>query len=401
MHTYPPFEMLNTPSRHAYVFGLIGGPVDGALNVQMIFQVALTVLMLIPVFYWFRMRKGIPEEGLVLLDKFTDSRIHVILPMRNEIKNVERKISSVISEILPHKSVFLTVADSDSNDGTRSVAIAFLESSSLESSRWRVDNFDILGKNIALNGVIDRADADIFIISDSDANVSPGWLQIVISRLSEESIGVVSGIEKEMDEGLGSFGSFYRRKSNWLRINESRIDSTPVLEGSILAWESSSIGSFKFDEEANADDAQIGLHSIKRGYRSIVDPRITFEDFERRKRTITEQIRRSQGLSIALIRNLDLAIIGRRKKARSAIFNAIALYVFFPWSALFFAVNSFIAFSIEPVIGHSWEFYSISSIFLVCMTPQGRSLLIGSIISIIAHLQAIMGKRYNNWEPVR
>ena len=373
---------------------------DDIIDVQLAIQVALSVLMLIPVYYWFKMRKIIPREDLVGFDEDDDSRIHIILPMRNEIKNVERKISSIISEILPHKTVFLTVADSSSNDGTGSVAEEFLESSSLEDTRWSVDNFEVRGKNVALNGVIDRYEADIFVMSDADAEVSAGWLQVVRSRLSEENIGVVSGIEREKSSGA-DFSSFYRRKSNWLRINESRLDSSPVLEGSLLAWKTSAVGSFRFDERVNADDAQIGLHSIKSGYRSIVDPRITFEDFENKKRTVAESIRRSQGLSIALMRNSDLAIMKGRSDARSAIFNAIALYIFFPWSALFFVINASIAFSSNPIIGHSWEFYSICSTVIVSMIPQGRSLIIGSTISIIAHMQAMIGRRYNNWEPTR
>ena len=373
---------------------------DDIIDVQLAIQVALSVLMLIPVYYWFKMRKIIPREDLVGFDEDDDSRIHIILPMRNEIKNVERKISSIISEILPHKTVFLTVADSSSNDGTGSVAEEFLESSSLEDTRWSVDNFEVRGKNVALNGVIDRYEADIFIMSDADAEVSAGWLQVVRSRLSEENIGVVSGIEREKSSGA-DFSSFYRRKSNWLRINESRLDSTPVLEGSLLAWKASSVGSFRFDERANADDAQIGLYSIKSGYRSIVDPRVTFEDFENKKRTFLESIRRAQGLSIALMRNSDLAIMKGRSDARSAIFNAIALYIFFPWSALFFVINAFIAFSSDPIIGHSWEFYSICFFLIVSMIPQGRSLIIGSSISIVAHVQAMIGRRYNNWEPTR
>jgi cellulose synthase/poly-beta-1,6-N-acetylglucosamine synthase-like glycosyltransferase len=379
---------------------LIGGPVDDIIDVQLAIQVALSVLMLIPVYYWFKMRKIIPREDLVGFDEDDDSRIHIILPMRNEIKNVERKISSIISEILPHKTVFLTVADSSSNDGTGSVAEEFLESSSLEDTRWSVDNFEVRGKNVALNGVIDRYEADIFVMSDADAEVSAGWLQVVRSRLSEENIGVVSGIEREKSSGA-DFSSFYRRKSNWLRINESRLDSTPVLEGSLLAWKASSVGSFRFDERVNADDAQIGLYSIKSGYRSIVEPRVTFEDFENKKRTFSESIRRAQGLSIALMRNSDLAIMKGRSDARSAIFNAIALYIFFPWSALFFVINAFIAFSSDPIIDHSWEFYSICSFLIVSMIPQGRSLIIGSAISIVAHMQAMIGRRYNNWEPTR
>ena len=57
---------------------------------------------------------------------------------------------------------------------------------------------------------------------------------------------------------------------------------------------------------------------------AILDERISFGNFEHLpNRTFRESVRRSQGLSIALLRNLaDLAIISHRKKARLAIANA-------------------------------------------------------------------------------
>ena len=369
-------------------------------DVQFSIQVTSLFMMMVPLHYWIKMRNEIHEEGFEKYQEEGNLKIHIILPMRNEITNVVRKISSIVSEIEPYQSATLTVADSNSYDGTRLAAEDFLRASNLSKERWEVRNFEILGKNVALNRVIEKNEADIFVMSDADAYVSPGWLRILLSRFSDGEIGVVSGIEIE-DDGGSNFNSLYRRSSNWLRIMESRLDSTPVLEGSILAWRSESMGSFRFDERVNADDAQIGMHSIKSGYRSIVDPRITFEDFDNNKRTFRESVRRAQGLSITLIRNSNLSIIRGRRFARRSIFNAIALYIFFPWFALIFGLNALIAFSDDPVIGHSWEFYSVASILVVCLAPQGRSLILGSVISIVAHLQAMVGIRYNNWNPTR
>ena len=328
-------------------------------------------------------------------------KICVILPMRNESSNVERKLSSIINEILPHDFVELIVADSDSSDGTGEIASKFLEVSELERTRWKIRSFSIRGKNVALNRVLDEVEADIVVISDADANVSPGWLEIVRSRMMEEDVGVVSGVEIQRGTEEG-FNEYYRGKSNWLRIRESMIDSTPVLEGSILAWKTSALGQFMLNEEMNADDAQIGIFSIRCGNRSIVDDRITFEDFEQSpKRTLLESIRRSQGLSIALIKNADLAIINPRRKSRRAIRNALFLYVIFPWILLLFTLNTMLSFYSRPEIGNNWEFFSIVSIIVTLVTPQGRFLAWGSVISIVAHTQAMIGTRYNNWDPVR
>ena len=105
-------------------------------------------------------------------------------------------------------------------------------------------NFDFPGKNVALNGVLDEIDSEIIVISDADALISPGWLKIVCSRMEDREVGVVSGIERETLIDGRSFAGYYREKSNILRIKESDIDSTPVLEGSILAWKTSALGSF-------------------------------------------------------------------------------------------------------------------------------------------------------------
>ena len=69
----------------------------------------------------------------------------------------------------------------------------------------------------------------------------------------------------------------------------------------------------------NADDAQIGLICIRRGFRAILDERISFRNFESLPdRTFRETVRRAQGLSIALLKNADLALFNHRKKARRA-----------------------------------------------------------------------------------
>ena len=374
---------------------------DDIVSLMGMLQILILIPISFPIVYWIIIslktpKTDFPEDSIV-----SGKNICVILPMRNESINVERKLSSVISEILPHESIEMIVADSNSSDGTREIATDFLSSSSLGSERWGIINFDALGKNIALNGVIEGLDAEIIVISDADANISPGWLKIVVSRLEEEEVGVVSGIEiEDVSESTGLF-SFYRRKSNWLRICESRIDSTPVLEGSILAWKAKKFSNFTFNEKMNADDAQICFYSIRQGYRSIIDPRISFQDFERKQRTMREAIRRGQGLSLALLRNADLAIFNSRRKSKLAIINAISLYVLFPWCSLFFSLNATIAFSINPEIAYSWAGFSIGTIFLLFLTRQGRSLATGSLILIIAHIQAIFGKRYQNWEPLR
>ena len=373
----------------------------GIVGLHMGAQILLSTLIMVPIFYWLKMKIRSNDLQMERVSRLSEGKICVILPMRNESSNVERKLESIILEINSHDFVDLIVADSDSTDDTVEIASKILEDSGLEKSRWKIINFSIRGKNIAINRVLPEVDAEIIVISDADANVAPGWLEIVRSRMMEEDIGVVSGIEIQRRKVEG-FNEYYRGNSNWLRKRESNIDSTPVLEGSILAWKTSALGQFRLNELMNADDAQIGFFSIRSGYRSIVDDRITFEDFEKTsKRTIAESIRRSQGLSIALIKNADLAIINPRSESKSAIRNALFLYVIFPWAVVLFFMNSIVSFWTDPEIGSNWQFLSICSIVVSLLMPQGRFVALGSLISIVSHAQAMVGIRYNDWDPIR
>ena len=152
----------------------------------------------------------------------------------------------------------------------------------------------------------------------------------------------------------------------------------------------------------NADDAQIGFISIRSGHRSVVDERITFRSFEKgTQKSFRESIRRSQGLSLALLYNADLALSSPRRDSRAAIFNALFLYVIFPWIAVLFTINSIIAFSIDPIIGDNWKFVSLIAIIGLLIFRRGRFLARGIFISILAHTQALFGIRYNNWNPLR
>jgi len=364
-------------------------------------QLAVSGPIILPILYWIWVRiANFHESGSVEKDG-SRTKITILLPMRNEEKNVIRKLDSIIQEILEMVDVEIFVIESGSNDGTADIATNFLEESEMKDERWRVVSFPEPGKSLAINKAIGMINSEIVVMTDSDANVSPGWMEVIMERFADEQIGVVSGIEDEVSPGLNRFNKYYRTKSNYLRIRESLVDSTPVLEGSLIAWDVRKIGKFEINDRINADDAQIGMASIRKGFRSIIEPRIVFQNFDEKKRSITESVRRAQGLSIVLAMNADLAIFSIRKRARLAIANAIVLYAIFPWMVLIFTVNSAFAFCYEPVISANWQFLSIIAILGISTITPGRMVLIGVYISLVAHIQILIGKRHNVWSPIR
>jgi len=387
--------------RHAYVYGLAEAYfVEEAIGITVILQAVSLSILLIPVVYWFLMSLRTEINGQNV-SKIKSPSVTILLPMRNEEKNVIRKLKSVILEIVEIENANLLVIDSGSTDNTADIASGFLADEFEQESRWEVVSWPEPGKSRAINRAVAKIESKIIVMTDADADVSPGWLEIITQRLSEKEIGVVSGLEDENFSENDRFNSYYRKKSNWLRIKESEFGSTPVLEGSIIAWDTGKIGKIQIDEGVNADDAQIGMISIRKGFRSIIDRRVSFHDFETKKRGFGESVRRSQGLSIVLLKNADLAFFPKGRGSRLPIINAISLYVVFPWASLIFSINSIFAFYNEPEISLNWPFFSILSIIAVATIPSGRVLLTGVIISLISHFQAIVGKRYNVWNPIR
>jgi len=370
------------------------------VEVQTYLQIVLLIMTCIPVLYWIRMKIApVTVEKRSFSGEIPD--VTVLLPMRNEKKNVNRKLESLMADIETQENCKLLVVVSGSDDSTETLVEEFLEKSIIDNSRWSVEAFAEPGKSLAINRAMEKIETEIVIMTDADANVSPGWLSAVIDRLEEESVGVVSGFELEEGTGQDYFNRYYRRNSNWLRLQESIRDSTPVMEGSLIAWKVRSLGEFSLDESLNADDSQIGLRAIREGYRSVIDGRISFRGFGAKRRTIQESIRRSQGLSRALLKNTDLAFYSGRRKSRLAILNALSLYVVFPWTSLLFSLNSIIALAMERDFSANWPLVSILLVLLMLITPQGRSLVKGAMISLIAHIQFLLGNRYNIWNPVR
>lgn len=364
-------------------------------------QRIILLLFLLPIGYWgfLSLFPGKYDHSFDPLKE--EKQISIILPMRNEIKNVKRKLRSILSEVAKSEYVDLFIVVSDPNDGTLEQATNFLKSSGVDSKRWRALSLEKPGKNVSLNWAISQIEADIIIISDADAEIRPGWLKIISSRLDEDSIGVVSGIEDASNSSLDGFQRYYRSKSNWFRIKESKTGSTPVLEGSIIGWDTHKIGEFRFNEELNADDAQLGMIAARRGLRAVIDPRISFEDFDRQGRLTEESVRRAQGLSLVLLKNADILFKNIGFRIRLAILNSLFIYVILPWLVLLFGFSTLLTLLSN---GDELNVLTIFSV-VIClgtpMIPQGRMLLIGAAISIKAHLQAIFGIKYNTWEPIR
>jgi len=364
-------------------------------------QFVLAFLASLPIIHWLRSNLSPTPKKTNNTKGDIEGRIAVLLPMRDEEEHVRRKILETTSELANAKDFKIILVDSFSSDQTSSIARKVFMDSNIGEENWEIITAEKPGKSHAINLAISSNVADFFVMMDADVVVESGWLRILFEYFSDPEVGAVSGMENSVSITTNNSRGGYRARSNKIRIWESKNDSTVVLEGAMIAWRDSAMPGFFLDENCNADDAQISLQAIRRGFRSLVIPELNFRDMNSNDNWNSRSIRRSQGLSRVLIKNLDLILHAPRIAARSSIFHSLVLYVIFPWAITILSLS----FILQFLIINNWDetslliFFPIAGILL--LLPITRSVAWGAIISIVAHIQYIFGKKYSDWNTER
>ena len=327
-------------------------------------------------------------------------KITVFIPMRDESSNVERKLEEIISMDYPNENLSLLVVDTGSIDGTKEIATKFLESKK-PNFPWKVHYLDQPGKSSAVNFALKSIKTEFFVMTDADSHCRKDSLSLLMDNMSNPEIGAVCGSFHVIDEGL-EFQ--YRKRFNALRIAESIRNSTPIFEGSICAFRIESLGGQLIDEDVNADDSQLAMLSIKNGFKSIMDGRVQFTEpnspMGRRRR-----VRRAQGLSRVLFRNRKLAF--GRSPISGIMRQNLYFYLVFPW-LLFLCSFLMISIAAHQYLLQSEDYripievVSFSVFFLIAVASRtGRSLFLGTVSLIEAHLRILVGNSLNVWETDR
>ena len=321
----------------------------------------------------------------------------ILIPIRNELTRLEDKINQVIEEIIDFETVDLLIVDSSSDDGSEEKCMEILRDSSLPRSRWEIIQLEKLGKSRAINYALDRISSDLVIMMDVDTRAS-GWLKGFWRIAEDEEIAVISGIESNLNRN--STRNSYKKSSDLIRIVESDLGSTPVIEGGLMGWRLDYLSGFKLQERTNADDAQIAIEGIRRGYRSVVSGSLEFEDTKHQKFDFKRSLRRSQGLSRTILSNSDLILRPIKIRPKLAMLNALFTYILVPWCVIVFCLISPIAIQGETAVGPiSGLEVNLSFFLLLLLTPMGRALCWGSIVSITSHCLFVLGKNYSIWNP--
>jgi len=244
---------------------------------------------------WSKQKLECPEE-LSGLD------MTILLPVWNEELIIEKKLANLAKQDF---KVHLLLVDSASDDQTLSKAKTWLEDfpDAFESHKI-IAMPTRKGKTAAVALALKELEYSegIIVMTDADATIQPGALERINRWFSNPLIGSVGGTPQR--EGDFDGESEHREIYTLLRVGESFHDSTPFLEGSLLAWRAGMVSASDMYLSANADDAQIATAVRLNGLRSIQDPDLRFSDQMplTRKGQRRQKVRRAQGLIRLLTR---------------------------------------------------------------------------------------------------
>ena len=234
-----------------------------------------------------------------------DTELTILLPIWNEAVVIEKKLAD-LNRKYPAKTSLLVI-DSASTDESVSLVNQWITNNSEAFSTTEVIVMpERLGKTsavkLAVEHLTNQSYSGLVLMTDADALIASETVDRLYGWFADNSIGAVGSSANRRTNLHGE--QDYRAVSELLRSAESKIDSTPFLEGSCMMWRHGSFDASDLNTDCNADDAQIASLIRINGLRSIFDSEASFTDFapstvEGQRR---QKIRRAQGLQNMLRR---------------------------------------------------------------------------------------------------
>lgn len=294
------------------------------LLATVITEVVLASLVLLPLVLY---RLKTQRWNRLTLDYPTNShqeKLTILLPIWNESLVIDKKLSDLKRDY-PFETSLLVIDSASDDDSVTKVNDWFSRNEGTFSTTQLIAMPERLGKTsavkLALETLVEQNYQGLVLMTDADALIDDGAIIRLHGWFADSSIGAVGSSARRKTSLSGEME--YRELFEQLRQGESKIDSTPFLEGSCMMWRHGSFSPSRLNTASNADDAQITALIRFAGLRTIFDSEAKFTDFA--PTTIDGQrrqkIRRAQGLQTML-----MTIPKQNKLVNSGKFTAIIRY---------------------------------------------------------------------------
>jgi len=324
--------------------------------------------------------------------------ISLIVPTFNEEKIIDEKIKNLFDINYPPEKMEIIFMDC-STDGTTNKIKDFQKTSTCKINL--VHDSKREGLSEALNRGYSMATGEIVIKSDADIIMEPDSVTEIVKFLGNNDVAGVSGI------GLtdSNFDNTYGKVQVNLRIAESNFYSTYLFD-TFCAFKKELIDPIRKDSAA--DDAEVAINLIRKGYKTLVNPNAKFHGrstkkfSERRK----QKDRRAEGHIRLILQNADMLFNKKYGKFGLFIFPMIFwMMILTPWFSILLLILLFSV--IWVMMGFVYLLIGILLIISIIIVSykflflSRLGVFIDSQLSLIlAQFKVISGKKTYKWEKV-
>ena len=363
---------------------------------------ALLASLFLPyiIYYLFMKNKAAGKWNLVI-DKNYEPKVTLIVASYNESSVIKKKLDNIQQIDYPEDKLQVIIVDSASTDGTLDICRNYVRNSDFRFKDVILLSEEVrMGKSHALNTALEYAKGEIIATSDSDSFWNSDALRKSVSYLADRSVGAITGCERlfNIDRSVhtqseGTYRKFYYT----LRLGESKVDSTFIVQGELSLYRRLAFQKFE-DKPGASDDIGTVIGIISRRYRCIFVPEAVFYDtaaYSLRGRMLLKS-RRAEHLVAGIFRTLRLKLRGGFPLSTLIIFFNFYLHIACPILLIITAVLFFLYIQqLFPLLLFFIPIllYGKSRIFLVSYLTSNIALLAG----LGNHL---FGKKKGTWQKV-
>jgi len=252
-------------------------------------------------------------------------KVSVLVCTLNEARSIEGKLKDILSQNIPLKQLDLLAVDGGSTDGTVEILKTMADKLGSTLSMRVIAGGNFTGKASQINEGFRAAKGDIVVTTDADVRMHPEAIRILVDSVLLEGVGAVCArqvLTNPHDSPATETETTYRGFYEFLRVGESNLHSTPIFHGGLSAFRREAFS--KIGEDVNADDTQLALAAIRKGFRAIYDPRSIFytRSPSEMRSSWRQRVRRGQGIQRVFWRNRDMILTRRFGRFSFPIFAA-------------------------------------------------------------------------------
>ena len=301
--------------------------------------------------------------------------ICVIIPAYNEERFILRCLESVKNLDYPKDRMGIIVVDDGSTDNTSSLVDDYFKTNSHRLNARLIVQSPRGGKALAINQALTDCNSEIVLLTDADTLLREDAMKEIVKNFDDPSVGAVTGRLSMINFNESSatkLEKIYRGVFDILRKGESRLDSTPIFNGPLVAVRRELLENLEAD--TIADDTEIAIRTREKGYRAIFDPQAlvyanTPTGFAQRLR---QKTRRGVGIIQSFMRHRDM-IFNPKYKIYGFVILPVEIFMHIISPIL---TMIFVALASLTVILNSTAVLRSSTFILTVLTLMFASLLV-------------------------